>query len=138
MVEADLSRQLMIMVDNHVGSLAEVTSIISTSEINLIALCAYAIDDRVAIMFVTEDNNAAKKLLEQKGFDVQEEEVVLLTIENKSGSLQKITDKLADAGIDLTLIYGSVDEKAKQARIVLIAQNNLDVTMLVKTELERG
>ena len=138
MIKADLDRQLMINVDNTVGSLAEVTSVVSASSINQLAICAYSVGNKVAIMFVTEDNNAAKKLLEEQGFIVQEEEVVLLTIDNKPGSLQRITDKIAEAGIDLRLIYGSVAPNQEMARIVIIAQNNLDVMMVVKTELERS
>jgi len=128
----------MVSVSDKVGTLAEVTSVVSSSGINLIALCAYAVKDMVAIMFVTEDNNAAKKLLEEKGISVIEEEVIMLTLENKPRSLQRVTDKIAEAGIDLKLMYGSVDKESEVSPIVLISDNNLDVMMLIKTELERG
>ncbi len=138
MVHAQLDRQLMIYVDDNVGTLAEVTSMISSSGINMVAICAYAIENMVAIMFVTEDNNAAKKVLQQQGYKVQEEEVVLLSIANKPGALQSITDKIAEAGISLRLMYGSVEKDTPTSRIVLISENNLDIMMLVKTQLERG
>lgn len=138
MVNAEWNRQLMISVPNTVGSLAEVTSAISVSGINLIALCAYATGNMVAIMFVTEDNNAARKLLEDQGCQVREEEVILLSVDNKPGALQAITDKIAEAGIDLKLIYGSVDKDSKTSRLVLIAENNLDTMMVIRTQVERG
>ncbi len=138
MVHAELEKQLMIMVNNSIGSLAEVTSVISASGINLVALCAYEVGNKVAVMFVTEDNNAAKKLLEKQGFHVQEEEVVLLSIDNKPGALQIVTEKIAAAGISLRLIYGSVEKKGPTSRIIIIADNNLDVMMIIKTELERS
>lgn len=138
MIKAELDRQLMIHLKDTAGTLAEVLSVVSSSGINIIALCAYAIDGMVAIMFVSEDNNAAKSLLEKKGFDVQEEEVVLLTLDNRPGALQEVTNKIAEAGIDLTLMYGSADKDAEQSPIVLISRNNLDVMMLVKMEMERG
>ncbi len=137
MISATLDRQLMIMASDKVGSLAQVTHIISSSGINLVAICAYAVDKMVAVMFVTEDNNAAKKLLEDHGYKVQEEEVILLSIENKPGSLQMVTDKIAESGIDLSLVYGSVDKEAKKSRIVIISKNNLDVMMIIKMLLER-
>jgi hypothetical protein len=137
MIQAILDKQLMIMAKDTIGSLAEVTSIISSSGINLRAICAYAIDDMVAVMFVTEDNNAAKKLLEEKSYTVQEEEVVLLTIDNTPGSFQRVTDKFTEAGIDLSLVYGSVDKEAKKTCIVLISKNNLDIMLVVKMLLER-
>ena len=138
MVHAELSSQLMICVKNAVGSLAHVTSTISSSGINMHAICAYAVEDTVAIMFVTQDNNEARKILEKQEYVVREEEVVLLTVDNKPGALQAVTDRIADAGVNLTLIYGSVDRESAQSRIVLIAENNLDVMMVVRTQLERG
>jgi len=138
MIKAVLERQLMVHVNNDVGMLAAVTSIITSTGINLLANCAYAIDDKAAFMFVTDDNNGARKLLEAHDINVQEEEVILLSIDNKPGVLRMVTDKMAEEGINLTLMYGSVDPGAEIARLVLVSKNNLDVMMLIKTELERS
>ena len=137
MINAELSKQLMILVNNAVGSLAEVTSVVSSSGINLIALCAYEVEGKVAIMVVTADNNESKKLLEKQGFAVQEQEVILLTIANKPGALQRVTDLLAESGISLSLIYGSVDEKSESSRIIIIAEDNMDAMVIIKTLIER-
>ena|SRR3989338_3528365 len=138
MIKAVLERQLMISVSNDVGMLAAVTSVITSTGINLLANCAYAVDDKAAFMFITDDNNSAKKLLQSHNVNVQEEEVIVLAIDNKPGVLRMVTDKIAEAGIDLTLMYGSVDPNAEVARIVMVAKNNLDVMMMIKTELERS
>jgi hypothetical protein len=89
-------------------------------------------------MFVTDDNNGAKRLLESHNINVREEEVILLSVDNKPGVLRTVTDKMAESGINLRLMYGSVDPNAEVARLVLVAENNLDVMMLIKTELERS
>jgi len=133
MTDAILSTQLMINVNNKVGTVAEVSSTISASGINLIAVCAYAIDNNGFIMFVTEDNKKAKKLLIDKKYDVREEEVVLLNIDNKPGALHAVTQRIADCGIDLTLLYGSVERKGKKSQVVLISENNNAVLAAIKT-----
>jgi hypothetical protein len=137
MIKAELARQLMVRGDNEIGMLARITRVISQSNINLVALCAYSLGNNVAVMFVTDDNNEAKRLLEAKGYDIQEEEVILLSIDNQPGALQRVTDKIAEAGVDLALVYGSVDESAAVNRSVIISSNNLEVMMIIKTELER-
>ena len=137
MVHADFGRQLMISIHNSVGSLAEVTNAISAYGINFVALCAYAVGEQVAVMFVTEENNEAKRLLQEKGFIVNEEEVILLSLANKPGALQMVTNKLAEAAIDLKLIYGSVEKQSDISRIVLIADYNLEAMMIIKTLIER-
>lgn len=138
MIKANFSRQLMVKTNDQVGTLAELTHIISSSGINLTAICAYAVDKNVYVMFVTEDNNGARVLLQKHGFQVQEEEVVLLSIANQPGALQRFTDKIAEAGIDLRLVYGSVDKDAAVSQIVLISSDNHDMMLVIKTELERG
>ena len=138
MIKAVLERQLIININNDVGMLAAVTSVITSTGINLLANCANAVDRNAAFMFVTDDNNAARKLLESHNMNVQEEEVIVLSIDNKPGVLRAVTDKMAEAGINLTLMYGSVDPSAEIARLVLVSKNNLDVMMLIKTELERS
>ena len=66
MINALLDTQLMITVNNKVGTLAEVTSVIAASQINLIAITATAVDNVGQICFVTENNKEAKKLLKTK------------------------------------------------------------------------
>ena len=124
MAKATLGQQLMITVDNRVGALAEAASIVAESGINLVAVCAYVIDNKGFILFVTENNAKAKSVLKAKKYDVREEEVVLVSLDNKPGTLKTITEKIAQAGIDLTLLYGSADEKGKSSKIVVVSENN--------------
>lgn len=133
MANAVLGKQLIITVDNKVGTLAEITNVVSSSGINLIAVCAYAVDNKGFIMFVSEDNNKVKKLLQAKKYNVREEEAILVSLENKPGALQTITQRIADAGIDLTLIYGSVEKKGKTSQLVLISEDNKAVLTAIKT-----
>lgn len=135
MINAVLDKQLMITVNNKVGTLAEVTSVISSSGINMIAVCAHAVDNKGIIMFVTEDNKKAKELLKEKKYDVREESVILVTLDNKPGALQSLSQKIANAGIDLTLIYGSVEKEGKMSRIVLVSENNKAALMAIQLGL---
>ena len=129
MVDAVLDKQLVVTVTNKIGTLAELTSIISSCGINLIAICAYAVDNKGVIMFVSEDNQQALRLLKNRKYDVREEEVLLFSLDNKPGTLQSITEKIAQIGIDLNLLYGSVDKKGKTSRVVMISEDNKAVLM---------
>lgn len=123
-MKAVLDKQLTVTVSNKVGSLAEVSHVISSSGINLLAICAYGVDNKGVIMFVSDNFAVAKRLLKAKQYDLREEEVVLISLDNKPGTLQTITQKVADAGIDLNLLYGSVDSQGKTSRVALISENN--------------
>ena len=132
MGNAIIGKQLMISVNNQVGALAEAARIVAEAGINLIAVCAYVIDRKGFILFVTEDNNKAKGVLRAKKYDVREEEIILMSLDNKPGTLKAITEKIANAGIDLTLLYGSVEEKGKTSKIVLVSENNKAALTVIK------
>ena len=129
MDNAALDKQLVVTVDNKIGGLAEVTHVVSSCGINLIALCAYAVDNKGVIMFVSDNPNEAKKLLKSKRYDVREEEVIVVSLSNKPGALQAVSQKIADVGIDLNLVYGSVDKNGKTSRVVLVTEDNDSVLM---------
>ena len=133
MINAILDSHLMIKVNNKVGTLAEISNVISASKINLIAINASAVDNVGHLYFVTENNAEAKRLLKQKKYDVREEKVVLVTLDNKPGALQGVTTKIAQAGIDLTLIYGSVEKEGIISRVVMISENNEALLMAIRT-----
>jgi len=132
MVRAVLQKQLVVTVDNRVGSLAEMCAVISASGINLVAVCAHAVDNKGVIMMVAEDHAQAVKLLKEKKYDVREEEIILAGLANKPGALQAVTRKIADAGIDLNLVYASVDKSAKTTPVVLISEDNAGVLQILK------
>lgn len=131
MTKAVLEKQLIITVDNRVGTLAEITSLVASSKINLIAMCAYAVDNKGVIMFVSDDNARAQRLLKARKYDVREEEIILLSLGNKPGALQTICQKIADVGVDLNLVYGSVEKGGKTSRIVFITEDNPAVLMAI-------
>jgi len=133
MTNAVMGKQLMISVDNRVGALAEASRIIADAGINLIAICGYVIDNKGFILFVTEDSAKAKGLLKSKKYDVREEEVVLVSLDNQPGTLKALTEKIASIGIDITLLYGSADEKGKASKIVIISENNKALLAAVTT-----
>lgn len=131
-MKAEIVNQLMISVNNKMGALAKVSTLISAAAINMIAICAYTIDQKGFIMFVSDDNKRALKLLKEKGYNIWEEEAVLATIDNKPGALQSLAKMVADEGIDLDLIYGSVNKKGKTSPIVLVSEKNPAVLTLIQ------
>lgn len=134
MLKAVLDKQLIITVNNEAGALAQIGEVVSSAGINMVAINAYAVDNKGFIMFVCEDSAKAKKLLMAKGYEAREEQIILLTVDNIPGALQNVVEKIADAGIDLTMLYGSVDKKAKTSPIVLISEDNAGVMTILNVD----
>ena len=134
MTSAVIGKQLLVSVNNEVGALSQAAGIVADAGINLIAVCAYVIDNKGFILFVTDDNNRAKSVLKSKKYEVSEEEVIIVTLDNKPGTLKTVTEKISNIGVDLTLLYGSVEEKGKTSKVVIVSENNkLALAAITKT-----
>jgi len=131
MVKASLDNQLMITVDNKVGTLSEIGNLVASAGINIVAVCAYTINGKGFVMFVSEDNKKALRLLKGKKYNVREEEVIVASVDNTPGALQAVTQAIADAEIDMTFLYGSADSAAGSSTIVLTCEDNEGALRLI-------
>lgn len=107
MAKAKKSKQLSLTMPNRVGLLSEVTTALSGAKVDIRAICAYAMEDKAYFMLLTDSNAKAKKALSSAGAQIAEEDVVTVEMLNRVGELQKVAKKIADAGIDISYMYGT-------------------------------
>ncbi|NQU19499.1 ACT domain-containing protein [bacterium] len=107
MAKANLAKQLSIVTEDKVGVLAELTGVIADAGVNITAICAYGMENKAFFMLVSSDSDKAKGVLVQKGYKVEESEVVTLMLEDKVGQAKVIADKLKAASINLEYLYGT-------------------------------
>jgi hypothetical protein len=68
---------------------------------------------------LVEDVEAARHVLAEAGFDTgPERDVLVLELEDRPGALAEVTRRIADAGVDVDLIY-----LASRTRLVLGVDN---------------
>lgn len=117
MAKAVKSKQLIFSLPNKIGLLAEVAAALAAAKVNIEAICAYE-RGYGYFMMVTDNNAKAKKVISKMGAEVHIEDVMALEVPNRVGQLEKVSKKIADAGIDIHFIYGSPG-KGKTAVLVL-------------------
>ncbi len=110
MAQPRIVGQLIIATEDKPGMLADVTQVIAQEKVNIEALCCYSMEGKAFFYFITRDNAKVKKAISQKGWQVKEDEVVVVDLENKAGSVNKVAAKLKDQGINLLYCYGSTGE----------------------------
>jgi len=120
------AKEIAVTVVNKIGVLAEMSKILSSEGINIEAVAGYAADDQTAkIMLVAADSLKAVGALKKAGYNsLQEKEVVIVELENKTGALKLITAKLAAAEIDIKQIYGTTCAAGCPASIVISTVDN--------------
>lgn len=107
MAKATKSKQISFSMPDRAGLLSEVTAAIEGAKVNIIAICAYAMENTAYFMLTTDSNAKAKKALAPLGAEIEEEDVVTVEMPNKVGELQKVAKKIADAGINISYMYGT-------------------------------
>ena len=111
MAKATKAKQLTFYKANRVGLLAEASAALAASGVNITGLCAYQMNKRAYFMMMTDNNAKAKRALKKNKTTAKEEPVVVVEMPNKVGELKKVTDKLAETGIDIKYVYGTVGSK---------------------------
>ncbi len=132
--DAHLGKEIVVVVGNKIGVLANLSKIVSDHGINIEAVAGYADNAEAKIMLVTNDNLRALDALVKNGYkSSKESEVLVLEMENKAGVLKNITAKLASESIDIKYIYGTTCTSGCPSRVVLSTSNNEKAVVAFKT-----
>jgi len=120
------TKELVITTPDKPGMLSEVSSAIAGSGINMIGLCAYAMEGKAIFMIIADDSQKAKLAAQKKGWDVKESEVVVVNVIDKVGTAKEIGDKLKEKNVNLIYCYGTDCACAtnRTCRLVLKSDNN--------------
>jgi len=123
MAKATKVNQLIVETPDEVGMMAKVCSAISDAGINIKAISAYVKEGKGYFMLLTEDSSKAEQALKSAGFTASQEEIVAIELENEVGAAKKMTQKMADAGVNLKYCYGSTGN-GTMALLVLNSDDN--------------
>jgi hypothetical protein len=101
-----MSVDLVFDIENTPGSLARIAAAISDAGVNMAAATCIGTHERAELHILVKHAEAAKHLLAHAGLLVnRESEVVVVTVEDCPGVLADLTRKVAEAGINLDLLY---------------------------------
>jgi len=101
-----MSMDLVIEVDNEPGTLAGVTRAISDAGVNISAATYIGPTDHAELHILVPHAGAAKHVLGLSRLAVtREREVVVVEAQDRPGELADLALKIAEAGINLDLVY---------------------------------
>lgn len=101
-----MAKNITIHLDDHPGALAEMGEALGKSVVNIDGICGVSCEGVGVLHILVEDAAAARSAVDRAGFEVQaERDVLVVNIVDRPGKLGNIARKLADAGINLDLLY---------------------------------
>jgi hypothetical protein len=130
MAKAVKTKLLSFEMKDKPGLLSEVTVRLAKAKVNISAICAYAWDDTAYFDISTESNAKAKKALAGLGSEFEEEDIIAVEMPNKVGELQKVAKVIADAGINITYMYGTTSA-GRTSKCLFATSDNAKAVRLI-------
>lgn len=110
-----MPKDLTVVMEDRPGQLAMLGETLGKAKVNLMGGCGFTWMGKGYIHLLFDDKalDAAKRALQQAGIMVQgEQDVLVRKVADQPGALGKLARKLADAGVNINLIYLATDTRA--------------------------
>lgn len=114
-----ITQQLAVFLENRPGTLARICEALSEARINIFAITTSDTVDHSVTRLVVSDPRKALLLFEERGTLVVEDDVLLVDLDNKAGSLARICQRLADAKVNIEYCYCATPPSARKGLLVL-------------------
>ena len=110
-----MPKDLTVILQERPGTLADMAELLEKEGINIEGICGTKFQGGGFIHILVEDANKARRVLEANGLKISKERDVLIKdIEDRPGTLAKLTRRLANAEVNIEVIY-----LASKTRVVI-------------------
>lgn len=111
--------ELFVILEDKPGSISELTRILKKKRISIFAIGLF-ID--TARLYVSHPDKALDAI-QQNNYQAELREVLRVQLPNKQGALMDLTQKFANAKINIKYMYGTMEENQKRGVIILEVDN---------------
>ena len=115
----EIAKQLSVFLANKPGTLAAVCAELARAQVNIFALTITDTVDHSVVRMVLSDTEKALHIFEERGVLAVQSNVLMITNDNKPGSLGKIASRLAKARINIEYAYLATSPGAKRGLLIL-------------------
>ena len=101
-----MAKDLTVILNNVPGTFASLGEALGGAGINIDGICGFPAEGEGVVHLLVEDTAGAKSAIEGAGHEVRtEREVLVVDVQDKPGEVGRVCRALADAGVNLDLIY---------------------------------
>ena len=130
-------QQISIFIENHVGSLAELTKIIKDEDINIRALSIADSSDYGIIRLIVNHPDIAAEKLRSKGFIVNISNVLGIRMNDVPGAFHEVISVLAKSDVMVEYGYAFVSPVSGKAYVIIGTSNIHNATrMFTRNNIE--
>lgn len=124
MVKAHPAKEVVVRMPNEIGALNVIAKTLAEKGINIAAMSAWVEGAEVVIRLLTDQNARAADALKAQHYAPREADVIVAELAHKPGMLRRITEMLAQDGIDIHHLYATSGTAQDQCLVVFATANN--------------
>ncbi len=107
-----MATDLTVVLQNRPGTIADMGEALGKAGVNISGVCGFPCGDEGILHVLVEDASAARSALADAGFEIRaERDVVVTDIDDRPGTLGEKARTIADAGVNVDLLYVTGDGK---------------------------
>ena len=115
--------QLSIFLENRLGRLLEVVSLLGENNINIRALSLADKSSYGILRIIVDKRKQAVGILKSNNFSVNETNVIAAEVDDKPGGLASVLKVFVDNGINVEYMYAFVEKTGEKALVVFRVEN---------------
>lgn len=127
-------RQISVFMENKVGPLAEITTLLAQHQINMRALSVAETQDFGILRIIVEEPEKAEQVLKDNQIIFRESSALAVLMEDRPGSMAAVVDLLAQAGIPVEYAYAFITRQADNACLILKVKEDEAAEALLEKE----
>jgi hypothetical protein len=115
-----LSTQIVVLLENRPGALADLASVLSASEINIEAILLEGSVDFGMVRLHVSNTRKAEKALRDAGYQYRTGEAITLKLPNAPGQLEDVARKLAKAKVNIDALFGTTSGTGTPELVLMV------------------
>lgn len=113
------TKQLCVFIENRKGRLAEVTRLLAEQRINIRAMSLADMPDLGVLRLIVDDRVRCLRALKERGFAVQEVDVIAVEIQDEPGGLHRVIESFDRDDVNIEYMYTFFRKNVDTAIVVL-------------------
>ena len=101
----DRITRIVVMANNQVGVIADITAVLANAGINLESIDTEASSEQEAVVLTTDNSDRALYVLNQAGYKAVGDEVLVLRLRDEPGALAQVAENLKQAGVNIQSMH---------------------------------
>jgi len=107
--------QLSVFIENKIGRLKEITTILKEAHVNIRTLTLSDTSDFGVLRLIVDNHALAEESLKKQGFTLNTTKVLAVEVEDQPGGLHHILEVIQDSGINIEYLYAFVNRSGDKA-----------------------